>query len=102
MEQYKQRDEHWAEDAKEGQVEAQKLEAEVTLVERHASRYDLGEALLQIAVVLASITLLTRRQTYFVAGAVLGPAWDPYCCLRPVGALNCAEGGASLKSARRL
>jgi len=40
--------------------------------EWRADRYDLGEALLQIAVVLSSITLLTRQRTYFVMGFALG------------------------------
>ena len=33
-----------------------------------AARYDLGEALLQIAVVLSSVTLFTRNRTYFLLG----------------------------------
>jgi hypothetical protein len=44
----------------------------VALAERRADRYDLGEALLEIAVVLSSITLLTRQQAYFLLGLLLG------------------------------
>lgn len=51
---------------------AQELENDVNKAERKASRFDLGEALLQISVVLASITLLTRRLHYVWAGIILG------------------------------
>ena len=52
----------WQSELDEDQQKAHDLEAEVALAETKAGRFDLGEALLQIAVVLASITLLTRRQ----------------------------------------
>ena len=51
---------------------ARELEHEVNIAERRAGRYDLSEALLQIAVVLSSITLLTQQRTYFLLGLVLG------------------------------
>jgi hypothetical protein len=51
---------------------AREFEAEVAAAESKAAHYDLGEALLQIAVVLASITLLTRHQRYVIAALVLG------------------------------
>ena len=44
----------------------------MTHAEAQAARYDLGEALLQIAVVLSSITLLTRKRAYFLLGLSLG------------------------------
>jgi hypothetical protein len=37
-----------------------------------ALRFDLGEALLQISVVLSSITLFTRRRSFFIGGLTLG------------------------------
>lgn len=55
-------------------AEARKLESEVRIAERRAARFDLGEALLQIAVVLASITLLTRRWLYVLFALGLGCA----------------------------
>lgn len=51
---------------------AHELEAQVEHEEQRAARYDLGEALLQISVVLASITLLTRHQRYVIVALVLG------------------------------
>jgi hypothetical protein len=74
LQEYKAHDEKWVEELKQEQEKARDLEGEVALVERKASRYDLGEALLQIAVVLSSITLLTRLQVYFLMGLALGVA----------------------------
>jgi hypothetical protein len=51
---------------------AKELELEVGIAERRAARFDLGEAMLQISVVLASLTLLTRRWWYVLAALVLG------------------------------
>jgi hypothetical protein len=62
----------WSEDLKEEQKTADEFENEVKLAEAKAVRFDLGEALLQISVVLSSITLFTRRRTYFVGGLGLG------------------------------
>jgi hypothetical protein len=62
----------WDQDLAEEQQKAQDLEHEVDRAERRADRYDLGEALLEIAVVLSSITLLTRQHTYFILGLLLG------------------------------
>lgn len=52
--------------------EAKGLEAEVKVAEKRAARLDLGEALLQISVVLASITLLTKQWRYVLTALVLG------------------------------
>ena len=63
------------EDAKtKEKEEATDLQREGKLDEARADRYDLGEALLQIAVVLSSITLLTRQRAYFFMGLTLGIA----------------------------
>ena len=62
----------WNEDLAEEQHEAESLETEVKFAERRADRYDLGEAMLEIAVVLSSITLLTRQNHYFLLGLTLG------------------------------
>jgi hypothetical protein len=69
---YKNHMQKWNGELADEQQKAQDLEHEVALAERRADRYDLGEALLEIAVVLSSITLLTRQQTYFMLGLVLG------------------------------
>jgi uncharacterized membrane protein YeiB len=64
----------WTREMDEDTKTARELEAEVNRAERKASRFDLAEALLEIGVVLASITLLTRHHRYVVAAAVLGVA----------------------------
>lgn len=71
---YKSHTDKWTQELTEEQEKAQELEQEVARAETRADRYDLGEALLQIAVVLSSITLLTRQRTYFLLGLALGLA----------------------------
>ena len=72
LDEYKARQERAQEQLADDTREAKKLEAEVRLAEKRAARFDLGEALLQIAVVLASITLLTRHWFYVLLALVLG------------------------------
>lgn len=62
----------WKGELAEEQEHAHELEAEVSVAEHQAGRYDLGEALLQISVVLCSVTLFTRRRLYFYLGLNLG------------------------------
>ena len=71
---YRAHEEKWKDDLKEEQEKAREFEGEVLHAEKLASRFDLGEALLQIAVVLCSITLFTRRRLYFYLGLTLGAA----------------------------
>ena len=71
-EEYASHIERWKDDLAEEQKQAHEFEHEVNHAERQAARYDLGEALLQIAVVLSSITLLTRKQVYYAIGMLLG------------------------------
>lgn len=61
-------------DTTEEQTRAHEYEAEASRAEARGTRYDLGEALLQIAVVLSSITLFTRNRTYFILGISIGVA----------------------------
>src|ERR1700760_1086263 len=53
---YKAHEEKWSDDLKEEQEKAQDFEAEVRRAERKANRFDLGEALLEIGLVVTSIT----------------------------------------------
>ena len=62
----------WDKDLAEEQAKARDLEKEVELAEHRATRFDIGEALLQIAVVLASVTLLTRSRAYWLMGLFFG------------------------------
>lgn len=71
---YKAHVQKWKTDLAEEQQKAHEYENEVHLAERRAGHYDLGEALLQISVVLSSITLFTRRRSYFFLGLAIGTA----------------------------
>lgn len=62
----------WNDDLKEGSDKAKEYEAEVKRAEEKAVRFDIGEALLQISVVLSSITLFTRKRSFFFGGLSLG------------------------------
>ncbi|HEX7962164.1 MAG TPA: DUF4337 domain-containing protein [Terriglobales bacterium] len=54
------------------QTEARKLESEVLTERRKANRYDFGEAMLEMALVITSLTLLTKRRPFWYAGLALG------------------------------
>jgi hypothetical protein len=56
------------------QGDARAMEAKVDLFEHRANRYDLGETLLEVGLVICSITLLTKRRTYWLSGIAFGVA----------------------------
>jgi hypothetical protein len=56
------------------QAEARKAESEVSVQRRRADRFDLGEVMLEAALVICSITLLTRKQLFWKLGLVMGAA----------------------------
>jgi len=62
--------------------EAEHLEEEVRHEARRADRFDFGEALLEVALVITSITLLTRRR----------PFWYLVTAIAIVGAVVAATG----------
>ncbi len=64
----------WNDDLKEDSEKAEGLETKVEQAEARADRFDLGEALLEIALVTASITLLTRNRIYWLLGLAFGVA----------------------------
>ncbi len=72
MAEYKAHIARWNQDLKDEEDKANEFEAEVHIAERKALRFDIGEALLQISVVLSSITLFTRRHKYFMGGLTIG------------------------------
>jgi hypothetical protein len=51
-------------------AEARKLENEMDVERRRADRFDLAESFLEVALVVTSITLLTRRRIFWGAGFV--------------------------------
>ena len=67
IDRYKQEQEKIEEDARE-------FEKETDLARRRADRFDLGEGFLEAALVIASVTLLTKWRLYWVMGIALGLA----------------------------
>lgn len=67
---YTNHQEKWNADLKEEQEKAAELEKKVEEAEARADRYDLGEALLEIGLVITSVTLLTRNRLYWYFGMV--------------------------------
>lgn len=74
IEEYKAHIAKWKTDLADAQAQAEGFEHGREHAEHQAGRYDMGEALLQISVVLSSITLFTRRRGYFFGGLCLGTA----------------------------
>lgn len=66
--------ERYSEELKEIEAEARKAENEVKIEEARADRYDLAEVLLEAALVICSITLLTRKKIFWVFGILLALA----------------------------
>ena len=60
--------EKWADDFKDEQKEALALEGDVKLAEDKAKYFDLAETLLEIGLVVSSVTLLTRSRIYWYLG----------------------------------
>jgi Domain of unknown function (DUF4337) len=51
---------------------AKELEKERDLISHRADRFDGGEALLEVGLVICSITLLTKRRAFWIAGIFVG------------------------------
>ncbi len=70
-ERYAREAERYRDDQKEIDAEARKLEAESAAARRRADRFDLGEVFLEVALVITSLTLLTRRREFWLAGMAI-------------------------------
>ncbi len=64
--------EHYEGDKVDVSKEAKNLEEERDLTVRKADRFDGGEALLEIGLVICSITLLTKRKGFWFGGLLIG------------------------------
>ncbi|PYU35240.1 MAG: DUF4337 domain-containing protein [Acidobacteria bacterium] len=71
---YQREIERYDEDKKEIKNQAEEVEKERDLQRRKADRFDLGEGFLEVALVITSITLLTRRRVFWYLGIVIGLA----------------------------
>ena len=63
--------ERYASDKEDVSEKAKELEAERDLISRRADRFDSGEALLEVGLVICSITLLTRRRGFWFGGMIV-------------------------------
>lgn len=73
-EKYAKEVERYKEEQKDIQAEAKNAESEVATEQKRADRFDLGEVLLEAALVICSITLLTRKKIFWLLGIVMGLA----------------------------
>jgi Domain of unknown function (DUF4337) len=73
-EKYSKEVERYRDEEKDIQAEATKDEDEVKTQGRRADRFDLGEVLLEAALVICSITLLTRKRIFWGFGLLLAVA----------------------------
>jgi Domain of unknown function (DUF4337) len=71
---YKAHLQKWNEDLAESEKTAKEDQEEVRKAEHRADRFDLGEALLEIGLVVCSVTLLTRQRSYWYLGMAFGLA----------------------------
>jgi hypothetical protein len=67
---YADHEKKWADDLKEEQEQAEATAKKVEQAEAQADRFDLGEALLEIGLVITSVTLLTHSRIYWYLGLV--------------------------------
>jgi len=51
---------------------AKEFESERALVSRRENRFDAGEVILEIALIVCSLTLLTKRKTFWYSGIAIG------------------------------
>ncbi len=64
----------WAQELDEAEKQGHELEADVRRAEARANRFDFAEALLEIGLVITSVTLLTRSRIYWYLGIVFSLA----------------------------
>ena len=64
----------WKDELPEEQKKAEELQDGVRKAEVHADRFDMAEALLEIGLVITSVTLLTRARIYWYLGLVFSAA----------------------------
>jgi Domain of unknown function (DUF4337) len=73
-ENFRQQSERYGGEKDELQAKARELENEVALDRRKANRFDFGEVLIQVSLIITSITLLTRRRPFWYLGIAIGLA----------------------------
>jgi hypothetical protein len=72
QEKYQKEAERYDKERAETAEEAKKLEAERDVAGRREDRYDAGEVILEIALIICSLTLLTKKRVFWISGITLG------------------------------
>lgn len=73
-EKYEKEVDRYREEKSEIEKQAHEAEAEVKLAQRRANRFDLAEVMLEAALVISSITLLTKKRLFWLMGMAFGLA----------------------------
>ena len=73
-EKYQREAERYTKEQAEVEEQAKDLEKESALAQRKADRFDLGEVFLEIALVISSLALLSRKRAFWYLGIVSGLA----------------------------
>jgi len=71
---YADHEKKWDSELKDEQDQADAMEARVGQFEARADRFDLAEAMLEIGLVVTSVTLLTKSRLYWILGLVFSAA----------------------------
>jgi|HubBroStandDraft_4_1064222.scaffolds.fasta_scaffold01585_3 hypothetical protein len=71
-EKYQKEIERYEKDKDEISEKAKEFENERAVVSRREDRFDAGEVVLDIALIICSLTLLTRRKAFWYSGMVIG------------------------------
>ena len=71
---YQQEADRYTKEQAEIEEQAKDLEKESALEQRKANRFDLGEVFLEVALVITSLALLTKKKTFWMLGMVSGLA----------------------------
>ncbi len=72
IEKFRKEEARYDKDAKETMAQAREKEEETNRVERRALRFDLGEGLLEIALVLSSLYFISRKMLFPIIGIIAG------------------------------
>jgi ABC-type Zn uptake system ZnuABC Zn-binding protein ZnuA len=73
-EKYKKEAERYEGEKDDISEKAKELENERDHISRRADRFDGGEGLIEVGLVICSLTLLTKRRGYWIAGMLIGAA----------------------------
>ncbi len=74
QEKYKAQVDRYTKEQTEIEEQAKDLEAESARAQRKADRFDMGEVFLEIALVISSLALLSRRRVFWFLGILSGVA----------------------------